>query len=333
MQPWLTTAERTDGLIYTQWHQTRGSGGGARTGRLSSSPNFQNIPKQFELLFGDKYTPVRKERVRKRKEGHLDGSRTEHNPALGLPPPPFGDLPSLPLCRRYIISYENQKLCARDFDGQELRILAHFEDGAMQQSYLDNPDIDFHAYTGEMVSKTTGIEVIRSDAKTLNFAIIYGAGIAKLAGGLNTTVEKARSLLDAYYRAFPGILDLKKDLTYQVRMGQPVRTTGGRLYFCEPPRIIDGIEKSFEYKMVNTLVQSSAADQTKEAMIRAYDTLGPGKLILTVHDEIVLSVPPGKVPKAMLLLRQAMDGVGDIDVPIRSDGATGSNWAEMRGMK
>jgi DNA polymerase-1 len=299
MEPWLSTAQRSNGMIYTSWHQTRGNGGGARTGRLSSSPNFQNIPVEFKPLFVN-----------------------------GVKPPIENVLP-LPLCRRYIRAYKGQTLCARDFSSQELRILAHFEDGAMMQSYLDDPDIDFHSHAGEMVGKTTSITVIRRDAKTLNFAIIYGAGINKLAKSLGTTVENARNLLNAYYQAFPGILDLKKDLTYKARIGEPVRTTGGRLYYCEEPRIVDGIEKTFEYKMINTIVQSSAADQTKEAMIRVYDALGPGKLILTVHDEIVLSVPPGRLKKSMTLLRQAMDEVGDIEVPIRSDGAIGTNWAEM----
>jgi DNA polymerase-1 len=299
MEPWLATAKQSKGMIYTVWHQTRGNGGGARTGRLSSSPNFQNIPTVFDPLF-----------------------------ANGIKPP-VKDLPPLPLCRRYICSYKNHVLCLRDFSSQELRILAHFEDGAMRKSYLDNPDIDFHQHTGDMVGKTTNVKVIRRDAKTLNFSILYGAGFNKLAKSLNTTVEKARSLLNAYFQAFPGILYLKKDLTYKARIGEPVRTTGGRLYYCEKPRIVDGIETTYEYKMVNTLIQGSAADQTKEAMIRIYEAVGPGHLILSVHDEIVLSVPPGRLEKSMKLLRGAMDEVGDIDVPIRSEGKTGPNWAEM----
>jgi DNA polymerase-1 len=191
--------------------------------------------------------------------------------------------------------------------------------------------VDLHQHVADILSQTTRFVVIRKDAKTLNFAIIYGAGLPKLAMGLASSVEEARVFLDAYHKAFPGIRRLQDDLKHRARSGQPVRTTGGRLYYVEPPVFDDfGNPKTFEYKMCNTLIQGSAADQTKQAMIRVHDTIGPGYLILSVHDEIVLSVPTYREARFMDRLREAMDGVGDIDVPIASDGVAGLNWAEMK---
>lgn len=86
--------------------------------------------------------------------------------------------------------------------------------------------------------------------------------------------------------------------------------------------------RTFEYKMTNSIVQASAADQTKEAMIRFYESAGPGMLILSVHDELVMSVPRGKLKKFMAMLEEAMDVPG-LDAPILTDGETGQNWAEM----
>ena len=301
MEPWLETARKSKGLIYTQWHQTRGGGGGARTGRLSSSPNFQNIPVEFKPLFG----------------------------AAPLPAAPVGDLLDLPQVRRYIRAYPGQVLAGRDFSGQELRILAHFEDGAMLQAYQDNPGIDFHQHAADLMHSTAGVNINRRDAKTLNFSLLYGAGLTNLARQLGCTVEKAKTFLEAYYRAFPGIRKLQDALKFRARSNQPVRTTGGRLYYCEDPEVIDGRMFTYEYKMCNTIIQGSAADQTKEAMCRFFEAAGPGKLILSVHDEIVISVPGKERATMMEILAEAMDKVGDIDVPIRSDGEFGYNFSHM----
>ena len=108
LTPWLAMAEASGGLIYSTWNQVRGEGRGARTGRLSSSPNFQNIPKSFKPLF-------------------------KHEKA-GLPPSPIKNLGPLPMCRSYIIPYyADHVLIDRDWSQNEIRILAHFGDGELQE--------------------------------------------------------------------------------------------------------------------------------------------------------------------------------------------------------
>lgn len=290
MEPWLATAERSRGFVYTHWNQTRGEGGGARTGRLSSSPNFQNIPNTFDEI----KLPI--------------------------------SLPPLPLCRGYLIPYVGQVLCGRDFASQELRVLAHFEDGAMRQSYVDNPTVDFHQLAADMITQMTGVNVTRKAAKAIGFSILYGAGQAKLASQLGCPVEDVKQLLDAYFQVFPGVRELQEGLKFRAAFGQPIRTAGGREYYVEPPREIDGKVRTFAYKLLNYLVQGSSADQTKDAMIRFYDAAGPGKLLASVHDEILISTRHRA--KDMALLKAAMNDAG-LDVPMLSDGEVGMNWASM----
>jgi len=306
MRPWLETAERSGGTIYTTWHATRGEGGGARTGRFSSSPNLQNIPKEFDPIFSSA-------------------------PRDGLSKSPVKGLPPLPLCRRYIVAREGEVLIKRDFASQELRILAHFEDGAMMRAYREKPDTDSHAYAAEVITRTTGVPVTRKKAKTIGFAILYGAGLPKLAAQLGCGVDEARRLLDAYFSVFPGVRVLQRSLKMRAAAGEPIRTAGGRLYYVEPPRTDPKTMRvmNFDYKLLNYLVQGSAADQTKDAMIRLYDAVGPGILLASVHDELLCSVLREKRDRYMTHLRNAMDADAGLDVPMLSDGAWGDNWADM----
>jgi DNA polymerase-1 len=290
--PWERTAAASGGRIFTSWNQTRGNGGGARTGRLSSSPNFQNIPVEFNDFFAN------------------------DAPMIALPP--------LPLCRTYITAYPGHTLLGRDYNSQELRILAHFEDGEMLDRYIEDPGIDIHQYAADMVSKFTGRKISRKVAKAIDFGILYGAGAINLSRQLNCSVGEASSLLNAFHKAFPGVKRLQRALQFRAATKQPVRTVGGRLYHVEPP--IDG--KEFSYKLVNTIIQGSAADQTKDAMIAIHERAGPGKLILSVHDEIVLSVPQDTAEDDMAIMRVIMN-TSPIDTPMKSEGEVGHNWAEM----
>jgi DNA polymerase-1 len=304
MEPWLLTAERSRGLIYTNWNQTRGASGGTRTGRLSSTPNFQNIPKEFQPIWRDAENPQ-------------------------LPRAPF-DLPPLPLCRGYIVARRGQVICDRDFSSQELRVLANFEDGAMAQGYVDDPELDNHQFAADMMTTTAGRTIIRRRAKTIGFSILYGSGVPHLAEQLGVTVNEARALLDAYFRVFPGIRELQRDLKLRAAQGLPIRTIGGREYFCEPPAFVKKRNRimTFDYKLLNYLVQGSSADLTKDAMIRFYDAVGPGFLLMQVHDELVMSVPTRERGPRMRQLRDAMNDAG-LDVPMLSDGKWGTNWAAL----
>ena len=307
LTPWVEMANAGDGRIFTTWNQIRGqeNGGsvGTRTGRLSASW-FMNMPKDFDPLF-------------------------EHE-AAGLPRCPIkGGLPPLPACRSYIVADSTDHvLCGRDFASQELRVLAHFEDGGMRDAYLENPTLDLHQHAAEIITTTTGFQISRKDAKTIAFGILYGIGLGSLAMRLSCDVETAKRMKAAYLGTFPGIKDVMDNLKSYSKAGLPLTTWGGRQYYCEKPKVVDGRLMDFSYKMLNYLIQSSSADLTKSAIIKFHEAKKESRIILTVHDEILITTPKANWKAEMDILRECMNDSW-LDVPMRSDGEVGPNWAEM----
>lgn len=309
MDKWIEMAEYSNGLIYTNWNQVRqtssqGDMAGARTGRMSSNPNFMNIPKSFE----DK------------SDGYVHPAHVAH-------------LPELPLMRRYILPDKYGKVNGvflhRDYNQQEIRILSHFEDGELMQRYIENPRLDIHTLVQNLIHEITGHLYPRSPVKIVNFGKIYGMGVGKLAQATGSTVEDATRLSKAHGQALPGVQILDRQLKALGKAGKPIRTWGGRLYFCEPPiRMPNGHLQTFEYKLLNYLIQGSAADCTKRAVIEYHKVKKDSRFLVTVHDEINISAPPKAVKKEMALLREAMESV-KFDVPMLSDGKYGPRWGDL----
>jgi DNA polymerase-1 len=304
MLPWLAQAQENNGHIFTEWNQVRQSHGndgskGTRSGRLSCS-RLMNITKDFTDK-GDGYTH-----------------------------PAFLKLPELPLVRRYLVPDGKSDLFLhRDYNQQEFRILAHFEDAELMKSYNDNPKIDYHTAMQARIKEMVGLELPRRAVKILNFGILYGMGARKLAEGLGVTVDEARRLRNAQKKAAPGVALLDRDLKTKGREGDAIRTWGGRRYFCEAPRVINGIERTFEYKLLNYLIQGSAADCTKEALTRLHDEKWEGRFLVTVHDEINLSTPKAAVKKSNETLRKVMESI-EFDVPMLSDAKVGPSWGDLK---
>lgn len=304
MLPWLEMARASGGVIYTNWNQVRQSSSqdrvsGARTGRLSSNPNFQNIPKSFE--------------------GKDDGY--EHPKFLSA-------LPPLPLMRQFILPDKGQVFCHRDYNQQELRILAHYEDAALLEAYQADPRLDVHTFVQEEIKSIYGTSLDRSAVKILNFGMIYGMGMEALSSKLQTSVEEARKIKASQKKAIPGLAELEKSTKERGKAGDPIITWGGRQYYSEEPKMINGRMQDFHYKLLNYLIQGSAADCTKQALINYHNTKQHGRLLLTVHDEINISVPKKYVKSEMEILRQAMQSV-PFDVPMLSDGKTGDKWGSL----
>lgn len=296
MNPWLQLSER-DGRLHTSWNQVRTverDSRGTQTGRLSSnSPNFQNVPTEFDLVV---------------PEGFM----------------------ALPLMRVYLLPEVGHIWLKRDFSSQEVRILAHFEDGQLLQSYVSNPDFDPHAENKARVFEITGRDFARKYIKITGFSLIYGAGVP---GVMRQTgieeYEVGKELRNAVLDAMPDVKDLMKEVQRAGRRGESIRTWGGREYFVEPSKIIDGAMRSFEYKLLNYLIQGSAADQTKESVIAWDDQRSwEATFLATVHDEINISAPKESWQKHMADLKQAMDAER-FDVPFKSEGFVGENWEEI----
>lgn len=306
IRPWLDTARQTNGVLHAGWNQTRNDrDAGTRTGRLSGSPNFMAVAKSFEDK-GDGWT----------------------HPAF------LKALPPLPLMRQFLLPDSPKHWWGRrDYNQQELRILAHFEDDKLLQAYLLNPDLDVHTFVQQAIKSLMGLDLPRTPIKTLNFGLLYGQGVGSMAEKLGKTVQEIRTLRNAQLSALPGLKVLDAAVKQRGTAGQCITTWGGRQYFAEEPRVIEGRMRTFEYKLLNYLIQGSAADCTKEALIRHWEMgYGDASFKLTVHDEINISAPKGAFKKEMLRLRDAMMSV-EFDVPMISDGEFGPNWGQLEDLK
>lgn len=305
-EPWMATARETGGILHSGWNQTRNDAdAGTRSGRLSGSPNFMAVAKDFE----DK------------------GDGWSH-------PDFIKDLKHLPLMRNYILPDSPRHWWGRrDFNQQELRILAHFENGLLMEAYRNNPKLDVHAFIQQSIKELLGIDLPRTPVKTLNFGLIYGQGVPAMAEKLEREVAEIQQFRKAQFQAIPGLKELDKTCKERGRRGEPITTWGGRVYYCEEPRIIDGRWRTFEYKLLNYLIQPSGADCTKEAIIRHEDAgWGDARFTVTVHDEINLSAPKGALKREMLRLRDTMQSI-EFDVPMLSDGEFGPAWGQMDKLK
>jgi len=303
MRKWLPMAEESGGRIYTQWNSTKQpEGGGTRTGRLSSSN-----PCNLQTLFAS-------ETLAKAEKGVA---------VLKL------KLPALPRVRRYVIAEHKRILVGADFAQQEPRSLAHFEDDVLARGYRQTPDMDVYIYAMEVMQKIAGVSLDRKKVKVILLAVIYGLGLTQLAEKLGCTYAEATSFKGAFLSAFPGIKEIMADLKSRGKSGCSVRTWGGRVYFAEPPRIVKGQLREFSYKLLNILCQGTAADMTKQAMLRFSERAEEEKLLLQVHDELLISAPEKGREKAIKLLKWAMEEVPGFGVPILSDTEVGYNWGDM----
>ena len=248
-----------------------------------------------------------------------------------IAPMPRGlKLPPLPYVRSYIVPEPGHVLIDRDYASQELRILAHFEDGAMLRAYRDDQWIDVHEHARISLSVRVGREFKRGEIKTISFGMIYGLGVTGLARKLGVSMDEARQAKDAYLATFPGLRELYQVMRDRAKVRAPITTWGGRQYYCEQAKEVDGRARTMDYKLVNVLIQGSAADCTKEA-IRRYAAVKPADHhpLLLVHDEVVVSVPADECAAGMELLRQSMESV-QFDVPMLSEGKwSQKNWGSL----
>ena len=303
-QPWLDQAEREGGRLHPQWNQVRGDKGadgdmsGTRTGRMSCrNPNLQNVSNDFEGLV----IPAEVLHV-------FDGL----------------SIPHVPHMRNYLLPEEGHTWLKRDFSAQEMRIMAHFAEGRLYDAFRADPTTDPHVAVQALIKSLLGIDMPRKYVKITGFGIMYGRGVPNLSLALGVDEAEGQRVRDAYYAALPEIKQLSADTRQRGQRNQYIRTWGGRIYYREPAP-----QRDLSYKLLNYLIQGSAADQTKQAMIdwhagKDADT----HLLAAVHDEINISAPPQHAARSMAWLEQAMDAPR-FDVPFRSEGFSGSTWGDI----
>ena len=298
MQPWLVQYEN-HGRLFMKWNQIRNySDTGARTGRISSSPNLQNVPVEWEDLRGQLV-------------------RIAYSLEEGL----------LPQVRRYIVPDQGMIFIGRDYRAQEMKLLAHFTNGALLKALQNDPETDIHLIAARIAGIT------RKVAKTLGFAVLYGAGVGRVAETLGIREGEAQAIKNRYLEALPEIKTFQKELNVIGKARAFTRTLGNRKYYAQKPTVVAGRFKSFEYKLPNYKIQGSAADQTKEAMIRYCETTEHGELVLTVHDQLVTQVPLVHVQTERTIFAEAVDGSFQdiLRYKVLSDESIAFNFADLKG--
>lgn len=229
----------------------------------------------------------------------------------------WGD--EFPDMRSYLLPEIGQVWFCGDFKSQEPRLTAHFECGTLMAAYLADPRMDCYTFVKDLI----GGDITRHEAKQVFLGLVYAMGVAALAEKVGCTPERARQLKDLIKSSMPDVVDLDYDCKNRFKRGLPIRTLGGRVYYCEPPN--NG--RTWDYKALNTLIQGSAADQNKEAMIyldpRIVD-LG-GRLLSTVHDEISSSIYEKDVPLVTEMYQEAANHL-KCDVPMIFDVGYGDSW-------
>jgi len=297
MRPWLVFSER-DGHLHPSWNSVRGDDYGTRTGRLScSNPNLQNVPTEFEF----DYTGV----------------------LAGFVP--------LPYMRVYILPDPGEVILAGDYNGQEMRLLAHFAEGTAAEVYRNDPRADFHQVAVTLVKEKAGMDLKRKQAKITGFSLIYGAGVPALAAQLGVPGHEASQIKRAYLKTMVGLADFQQS----VSMRSEVKTWGGRIIPVQPPKYNeDGSVWTFNYKLVNHLIQGTAADQTKESIIRHdADPNKVGRFLMTVHDENVHSVKLENLLAGAIAMAQSMEGLEGFDVPFIVELEYGPNWHDLTSLE
>lgn len=303
LRPYLDYSAK-DGRIHPHVNQLRSDDGGTVTGRLSmANPNLQQVPARHEIIG--------------------------------------------PLVRGLFLPEEGQLWAANDFSQQEPRIMTHYAcllglPGAEKAAdgYRNDASTDFH----QMVADMAGIS--RKAAKTIGLGLMYGMGKNKMAHSLDLEVNEASELIDAFHLNVPflkgtvnavmqRIDDIKRDGTLRTLLGRKCRFD-----LWEPqqwgvhkalPRdqaaIAYGvrIKRAYTYKGLNRLIQGSAADQTKAAMVALHKA--GHRILLQVHDEVAISVNNKK--EAQDAAQIMIDAV-KLEVPSRVDVEIGSSWGEAK---
>ena len=261
------------------------------TGRLSSSdPNLQNIPIRTEIGKG---------------------------------------------IRRAFIAPPGHVLLSADYSQIELRVLAHLAgDPALQEAFRSK--VDIHTRTASEVFGVPIAEVTpaqRSAAKAINFGIIYGISGYGLARGTGLTREAAEQYIAAYFARYPGVKRYLDETVERARRDGYVTTLLGRRRYLPELRASNYAQRSFGQRMaMNTPIQGSAADIMKVAMVEVFRRLKANeyrtRLLLQVHDELLLEVPEGELAPVARLVKDAMEHSVELKVPLVVDLEVGPNWAD-----
>lgn len=237
--------------------------------------------------------------------------------------------------RRFLIAGEGKVLCDADYSQIELRVLASLSnDKVMIETFKEGRDI--HAETAESVFRKTAGQSdsdLRRKAKAVNFGIVYGIGAFSLAKDIGTTVADAKQYIDDYLAHFSGVRQYMETNTASAEADGYAVTMFGRRRFIPEILSANKVVKALGKRIaMNTPIQGSAADIIKIAMIRVYRRLKrelpEAKLILQVHDELIVEAPENSAELALNILKEEMQSAVTLSVPLLVDAKSGKSWFE-----
>ena len=230
--------------------------------------------------------------------------------------------------RNLFVAPEGYSLVVADYSQIEPRVIASFsKDRIMCGAYLNGEDI----YT--TIGNTMGVD--RKAGKVLVLSLAYGVGPDKISASIGCTLAEARNLLDEFVAKFPSVARYKRQVVSESRRQAPVpfaSTLLKRRRYLPDLRSNEVWKRSrAERQAFNTVIQGSAADLIKLAMIRANKMIPEGaNLILTVHDELVTVTPTELAEETVSQIRLAMEGINALDVPLLADITTVKRWGEAK---
>ena len=239
--------------------------------------------------------------------------------------------------RSAFIAEEGHRLLSADYSQVELRILAHVSGEPVLREAFERGE-DIHTRTAAEVLGKEPATLTRSErdvAKMVNFGIIYGISSFGLSENLEIPREEAQAYIDTYLARFPRVQEFIARTIAQAAADGYVTTLLGRRRPIPELRASNRQTRSLGERLaVNTVMQGTAADVIKVAMIRAHDRLraeGRGaRLVLQVHDELLLEVPETEVSAVRELVRQEMVGAYPLDPPLAVDAGVGDDWADAK---
>ena len=280
--------------------------GARQTGRFSSAnPNLQQVPSKTVLFKG---TP--------------------------------DEIKLYTLCREIIIPDDGMLMGKCDYAGQENRLMAHFAvgDGAdeIRRKYNENPDLDFHKYVGEIshLYEDYGEEVGRKYAKNCSFGLGYGMQIPTMCETFGWTREDAERITQLYHEGAPFVKSTMDKVSAVIVMRGYIKTLAGRHGHLSSYN--GKVDTRSAYKGFNKLIQGSAADMTKKAvvMLDEQGLLDIFPLYLLVHDEIDFGVPKtAEAVRLLLKIQEVMEHTFALSVPIRVDPEIGKDWGHVKGKR
>ncbi|MDD5504958.1 MAG: DNA polymerase I [Candidatus Omnitrophica bacterium] len=232
-------------------------------------------------------------------------------------------------------SFENGIILSADYSQIELRILAHLSmDNTLVEAFINGMDI--HRYTASLIFDRPAREIddtMRNQAKTVNFGIIYGMSPYGLSKELGIPVDTAKGFIDAYFSRYPGVREfMLSQIEFARENGYVLTMFNRRRYIPEISSENQNVRQFAERTAVNTPIQGTAADMIKIAMINVSNKLKAAdlktKMILQVHDELVFDMPKPELEKASSIIKESMEGVVKLKVPIKVNVANGKSWQD-----